>query len=311
MDGQTSPFHLTTCNRQHQHTAKMQGLWFLFMPLWCVSGTCARLLSQTGELLLLPSLHITVNLHENSQLFVRAARHRKHTNWQISHHILSSNWCQSSPNWPCCTRQREAQKRNTRVHEIVTSLSCQRPSARVQAASYRSTFVSGINDGWDENDEPFPASADVLEILLGFGILIWSYVVFFSVNVGIHAHLVLCEGILLLDEKDLENEIWAGASRLVLLVMEVNLFWTSECVIEDITVMKRRWCSTPKTCHWQQRLKLLSVLTTCLCERLKAAAGWKGIWAGCSRPWVALGSTHQLLHHQICNYLRTEGSKST
>lgn len=57
MDGQTSPFHHTTCNRRHQCTAKMQGLWFLFLPLWCVSGTCARLLLQTGELLLLPSLH--------------------------------------------------------------------------------------------------------------------------------------------------------------------------------------------------------------------------------------------------------------
>lgn len=172
MDGQTSPFHHTTRNRRHQCTAKMQGLWFLFLPLWCVSGTCARLLLQTGELLLLLSLHTVSEwtfIRNGSCLWER----------QSAENTPAGRYCTTScpptgANYPLTepAAQGTVKRREEKpeCYHLVTSHPVQEFKLLV---TFHVCFWNRWQKGWDQKDEPFPASGDVLEILLGFGMLIW------------------------------------------------------------------------------------------------------------------------------------------
>lgn len=93
MDGQTPPFHHKTNNRRQKSSKNARPLFFVYASLMC---TCAQLLSQTGELPLLPSLHTVSKwtFIRNGSCLWEWAQCCTHTNWQILHCILHSNWCQ-------------------------------------------------------------------------------------------------------------------------------------------------------------------------------------------------------------------------
>lgn len=146
MDGQTSSFHHKPATDGINAQQKCKGLWFLFTPLWCVSGTCARLLSETGELLLLPSLHTGSKwmfIRNISCLWERAPC-STHANWQILHCILHSNWCQLFQIGPAAVLTvsnlgLQGTEKNTKCRErerdCYHPVTHQQHSATVQAAS--------------------------------------------------------------------------------------------------------------------------------------------------------------------------------
>lgn len=106
MDGQTYSFHRKNATDGIDAWQKCKAfVFFLFTPLWCVSGTCAELLSQADELLLLPSLYTLPEwtFIKSGSCLWEQARRWTHTNWQILHHILLSNWCQLFHNRTCCS----------------------------------------------------------------------------------------------------------------------------------------------------------------------------------------------------------------
>lgn len=145
MDRQTSSHHKPATDGINAQQ-KCKGLWFLFTPLWCVSGTCAWLLSETGELLLLPSLHTG-----SKWTFIRNGSclwERTHTNWQILHCTLHSNWCQLFQTEPAAVltvsnlglqgtpkHRAEHKVQRERERDCYHPVTHQQHSATVQAAS--------------------------------------------------------------------------------------------------------------------------------------------------------------------------------